>query len=157
MGFRENIRRDFKAVFEKTLPPEAALKLYFPTQDFMRYFCTGLITSSGMQACLYCRGCFSQIGRFFTGIEIHPAAKIGPGFFIDHGMGVVIGETAEIGENCLLYQGVTLGGALERKRKRHPTLGNNVTVGAGAKILGAITIGNNAVIGDQLCNTQACS
>jgi cysteinyl-tRNA synthetase len=89
----------------------------------------------------------SHVGRFFTGIEIHPAATIGAGFFIDHGMGVVIGETTEVGENCLLYQGVTLGGTGKEKGKRHPTLRDNVVVGAGAKILGAITIGNNVVIG----------
>jgi cysteinyl-tRNA synthetase len=87
------------------------------------------------------------MGRFFTGIEIHPAAKIGTGFVIDHGMGVVIGETAEVGENCLLYQGVTLGGTGKDKGKRHPTLGSNVVVGAGAKVLGAIRIGNNVTIG----------
>ena len=89
----------------------------------------------------------SQCARFFTGIEIHPGAKIGKGFFIDHGMGVVIGETAEIGDNCLLYHNVTLGGVNLSKTKRHPTLGNNVVVGAGAKVLGAITIGDNVRIG----------
>lgn len=89
----------------------------------------------------------SQLARFLTGVEIHPAAKIARGFFIDHGMGVVIGETAEIGENVLLYQGVTLGGTGKEKGKRHPTLGNNVVVGAGTKILGAITIGDNVKIG----------
>ena len=89
----------------------------------------------------------SHIGRFLTGIEIHPAARIGPGLFIDHGMGVVIGETAEIGENVTLLQGVTLGGTSLRKEKRHPTLGNNVVVGAGAKVLGAFTIGDNSRIG----------
>ena len=89
----------------------------------------------------------SQIGRFFTGIEIHPGARIGPGFFIDHGMGVVIGETAEVGENVTLYHGVTLGGTSWRKEKRHPTIGNNVVVGAGAKILGPFTVGDNSKIG----------
>ena len=89
----------------------------------------------------------SQIGRFFTGIEIHPAAKIGKGLFIDHGTGVVIGETAVIGNNVTLFQGVTLGGTGKEKGKRHPTLGNNVVVGAGTKILGNITIGNNVLIG----------
>ena len=89
----------------------------------------------------------SHISRFLTGIEIHPGAKIGDGFFIDHGMGVVIGETAEIGENCMLYQGVTLGGTSMHKTKRHPTLGNNVVVGTGAQIIGAITIGDNVRIG----------
>ena len=78
--------------------------------------------------------------------EIHPAAKIGKGLFIDHGMGVVIGETAEIGDNCLIYQGVTLGGTGKDQGKRHPTLGNNVLVGAGAKVLGPFKVGNNAKI-----------
>jgi len=89
----------------------------------------------------------SQIVRFFTGIEIHPGAKIGKGFFIDHGMGVVIGETTEIGDNVTLFQGVTLGGTGKEKGKRHPTIGNNVTIAAGAKVLGNIKIGDNVNIG----------
>ena len=89
----------------------------------------------------------SQISRFFTGIEIHPGARIGRRFFIDHGMGVVIGETSEIGDDCLFYQGVTLGGTGNEKGKRHPTLGNRVVVGTGAKILGSIRIGDDVKIG----------
>ena len=89
----------------------------------------------------------SQINRSLTGIEIHPGAKIGKKVFIDHGMGVVIGETAEIGNNCLLYQGVTLGGTGKSHGKRHPTLKENVVVGAGAKVLGSITVGANTRIG----------
>lgn len=89
----------------------------------------------------------SQISRHFTGIEIHPGAQIGEGFFIDHGMGVVIGETAIIGDNVLLYQGVTLGGTGLEKGKRHPTIGNNVVIGTGAKVLGNITVGDNSYIG----------
>ena len=89
----------------------------------------------------------SHIGRFLTGIEIHPGANIGRRLFIDHGMGVVIGETAVIGDDVTLYQGVTLGGTGKERGKRHPTLGNNVVVGAGAKILGAVTIGDGAKIG----------
>jgi serine O-acetyltransferase len=89
----------------------------------------------------------SQIGRFLTGIEIHPGATIGRRFFIDHGMGVVIGETAEIGDDVLLYQGATLGGTGNEKGKRHPTLGNHVVVGSGAKVLGNIRIGDNVKIG----------
>ncbi|MFW6134515.1 MAG: serine O-acetyltransferase [Elusimicrobiota bacterium] len=89
----------------------------------------------------------SHINRFITGIEIHPGAKIGPKFFIDHGSGVVIGETTEIGEDCLIYQGVVLGGTSLEKKKRHPTLENNVVVGAGAVILGPVKIGRNARIG----------
>jgi len=91
----------------------------------------------------------SHLGRFLTGIEIHPGATIGRRFFIDHGMGVVIGETAEIGDDCTLYHGVTLGGTSWKEGKRHPTLGNGVVVGAGAKILGPITIGDNAKIGSN--------
>ena len=89
----------------------------------------------------------SQVGRLFTGIEIHPGARIGHGVFIDHGMGVVIGETSVIGDHCLLYQGVTLGGTGKQHGKRHPTLKENVVVGAGAKVLGAITVGANTRIG----------
>jgi serine O-acetyltransferase len=89
----------------------------------------------------------SQVARFLTGIEIHPAAKIGSGLFIDHGMGVVIGETAEVGENVTLLQGVTLGGTSLKREKRHPTLGDNVVVGAGAKIIGAFKIGDGSRIG----------
>ncbi len=91
----------------------------------------------------------SNVSRLFTGIEIHPGARIGRRFFIDHGMGVVIGETAEIGDDCTLYHGVTLGGTSWEKGKRHPTLHNNVVVGAGAKILGPIEVGENARVGSN--------
>ena len=89
----------------------------------------------------------SQIMRFFTGIEIHPGAEVGKGFFIDHGMGVVIGETTEIGDNVTLYQGVTLGGTGKESGKRHPTIRDNVIIGAGAKVLGSIEINDNVRIG----------
>ena len=88
----------------------------------------------------------SERAKFKTGIEIHPGAKIGKGFFIDHGSGVVIGETTEIGDNCVIYQGVTLGGTGKETGKRHPTLGNNVMVGSGAKVLGPFKVGDNARI-----------
>ncbi|SKA84138.1 serine O-acetyltransferase [Clostridium sp. USBA 49] len=104
----------------------------------------------------------SQAARFFTGIEIHPGAKIGKGLFIDHGMGVVIGETAEIGNDVVIYHGVTLGGTGKETGKRHPTIGNNVVIGAGAKVLGPIYIGDNSKIGanavvlaDIPCNSTA--
>jgi len=100
----------------------------------------------------------SGFARFLTGIEIHPGAKIGKRLFIDHGMGIVIGETATIGDNCTIYHGVTLGGTGKDKYKRHPDLGNNVMVGCGAKILGPIKIGNNVKIGANavvLKNVQA--
>jgi serine O-acetyltransferase len=89
----------------------------------------------------------SHVARFLTGIEIHPAARLGPGLFIDHGLGVVIGETAEVGENVTILQGVTLGGTSLKREKRHPTLGDNVVVGAGAKIIGALKIGDGSRIG----------
>ncbi len=89
----------------------------------------------------------SQFSRFMTGIEIHPGATIGRGLFMDHGMGIVVGETAEVGDNCTIYHGVTLGGTGKDKGKRHPTIGNNVLIGAGAKLLGPISIGDNAMIG----------
>lgn len=119
-----------------------------------------LLTYSGLHAILiyrvshklYVKGMYtparllSSFARFMTGIEIHPGAKIGKNLFIDHGTGVVIGETAVIGDNCLLYQGATLGGTGKEKGKRHPTLGNNVMVGSGAKVLGPFKIGNNVKI-----------
>jgi serine O-acetyltransferase len=89
----------------------------------------------------------SELARLFTGIEIHPAAQIGQRLFIDHGMGTVIGETTEIGDNCTLYQGVTLGGTGKETGKRHPTLGNGVVVGVGASVLGNILVGDNALVG----------
>ena len=100
----------------------------------------------------------SQLTRHITGVEIHPAAQIGKHFFIDHAMGVVIGETAIVGDNCVLYQGVTLGGTGNETGKRHPTLGNNVLIGAGTKVLGPVYIGDNARIGAGsvvLCNLPA--
>ncbi|MBI3774249.1 MAG: serine O-acetyltransferase [Gammaproteobacteria bacterium] len=97
----------------------------------------------------------AALARWFTGVEIHPGAKIGRRFFIDHGMGVVIGETAEIGDDCTLYHGVTLGGTSWNKGKRHPTLGNQVVVGAGAKILGPIVIGDGSRIGSNAVVVKA--
>ncbi len=122
-----------------------------------------ITTYSGVQAMLFYRLAhnlwvlklkwlarfISMIARWLTGVEIHPAAKIGRRFFIDHGMGVVIGETAEIGDDCTLYHCVTLGGTTWKKGKRHPTLGNNVVIGAGAKILGPITLGDNVRVGSN--------
>ncbi len=97
----------------------------------------------------------SYLGRIFTGIEIHPAAKIGKNMFIDHGHGVVIGETSEIGNNVLIYHGVTLGGNSLNKGKRHPTIGNNVIIGAGAKILGPLVIGDSARVGANAVVTKS--
>ena len=142
-------RKEIKAVFERD--PAAASSLEV------------LLTYSGLHAMIFYRishrllkmhmhflaRWISQLGRFFTGIEIHPGAEIGASLFIDHGMGVVIGETTIIGDNVTLYQGVTLGGTGKEKGKRHPTLGDNIVVGAGAKVLGNITIGDNSYIGSN--------
>lgn len=147
MSFWKDINRDYKAVFEKDPAARNGFEVVLAYPGFhaiVLHRISHILWKIGLPVI---PRLFSHIGRFITGIEIHPGARIGPGFFIDHGMGVVIGETAEIGENCLLYQGVTLGGTGKEKGKRHPTLGNNVIVGAGAKILGAIKIGDNAVIG----------
>ena len=141
------LRRDIRTVLERDPAARSPLEvlLFYPGVHALafhriahRLWHAGFTTLA--------RG-VSHVGRFATGIEIHPAARLGPGLFIDHGMGVVIGETTEIGENVTILQGVTLGGTSLRKEKRHPTLGNNVVVGAGAKVLGAFTIGDNSRIG----------
>jgi len=147
MGLFSDVKRDYKAVFKKDPAARNIIEVIFAYPGFHAIFfhrINHLLWKMGIPVV---PRVLSHIVRFLTGIEIHPAAKIGGGFFIDHGMGVVIGETAELGEDCLLYQGVTLGGTGKEKGKRHPTLGNNVIVGAGSKILGPIRIGNNVVIG----------
>ena len=142
----DNIKKDIQSIKERDPAARNTLEI--------------ILTYTGLHALIFYRvshwfykeklftaaRIISQCGRFWTGIEIHPGAKIGKGLFIDHGMGVVIGETAEIGDNCLIYQGVTLGGTGKDKGKRHPTLGNNVMVGAGARVLGPFKVGDNAKI-----------
>lgn len=147
MGFWRNIRRDYKAVFERDPAARNWLEVILAYPGFHAISIHRINHMFWKAGIPILPRLLSHFGRFLTGIEIHPAAEIGRGFFIDHGMGVVIGETSEIGENCLLYQGVTLGGTGKEKGKRHPTLGNNVVVGAGTKILGAITVGNNVILG----------
>lgn len=147
MGFLDDIRHDFETVFK--MDPAASNKLevalsYSGFHAIFFYRLNNLILKAGVP---FFPRFLSQIAKIITGIEIHPGATIGKGFFIDHGMGVVIGETSEIGENVLIYQGVTLGGTGKETGKRHPTLGNNIVVGAGSKVLGAITIGDNVKIG----------
>lgn len=147
MGFWRDIRKDYTAVFERDPAARNSLEVILAYPGFHAIFIHRINHMLWNVGIPVIPRLLSHAARLLTGVEIHPAAKIGTGFVIDHGMGVVIGETAEVGQNCLLYQGVTLGGTGKEKGKRHPTLGNSVTVGAGAKILGAITIGNNAVIG----------
>ena len=145
----EYIRDDFATIREKDPAARGWLEIiicYPGFQAISLHRVSHKLWKSRLPLKLIAR-CLSQIGRAATGIEIHPGAKIGKSVFIDHGMGVVIGETAEIGDKCLLYQGVTLGGTGKDHGKRHPTLEENVVVGAGAKVLGAIRIGSNTRIG----------
>jgi serine O-acetyltransferase len=142
-----HIKQDLQAVFDRD--PAATSKLeviltYAGFHALLAYRISHRLKSMGVP---FFPRAISQLARWLTGVEIHPSAKIGTGFFIDHGMGVVIGETAEIGDYVTLFQGVTLGGTGKERGKRHPTLGNHVVVGAGAKILGGITIGDNVKIG----------
>ena len=143
----KNLKYDLERVLEND--PAARSKI----EVFFLYPCIHATISYRIAHFFYKHNRFfiarliSQIARFFTGIEIHPGAKIGKGLFIDHGMGIVIGETTVIGDNCTIYHGVTLGGTGKDKYKRHPDLGDNVIVGCGAKVLGPIKIGNNVKIG----------
>ena len=142
--------RDFKAVFERDPAARGGwgyLDVALTYPGFHAILLHRLAHALHRLHIPFVPRALSQLGRFLTGVEIHPAAKIGKGFFMDHGMSVVIGETTEIGDNVTLFQGVTLGGTGEEKGKRHPTLGNHVTVGAGAKVLGNIHIGDNVYIG----------
>jgi len=147
MSLWDDIRHDFKTVFEMDPAARNRLEVVLSYSGFHAIFFHRINHVLWKAHVPFFPRFFSQVAKIITGIEIHPAAKIGRGFFIDHGMGVVIGETAEIGEHVLLYQGVTLGGTGKEKGKRHPTLGSRVVVGAGAKILGAITIGDHVKIG----------
>ncbi|MGQ0667877.1 MAG: serine O-acetyltransferase [Nitrospiraceae bacterium] len=142
-----SIKTDLKAVFDRDPAATSALEVVLTYAGFhalVAYRIAHWLSTHGVPVV---PRLISQLARWLTGIEIHPAAKIGTGFFIDHGMGVVIGETAEIGDFVTLFQGVTLGGTGKERGKRHPTLGNHVVVGAGAKILGGIRIGDNVKIG----------
>ena len=141
------IREQFETIFREDPAAKSVVEIFFCYPGFHAV----LMHRFAHQLCLWrvplIPRMISQINRFLTGIEIHPGARIGRRFFIDHGMGVVIGETTEIGDDVLLYQGVTLGGTGNETGKRHPTLGNRVVVGTGAKILGNIKIGDNVRIG----------
>ena len=141
------LRRDIRVVFERDPAARSTIEV------LLCYGGLHAIWLHRIAHALYVRGwvllprLISNFGRFLTGIEIHPGAKIGEGLFIDHGTGIVIGETAELGKNVTLYQGVTLGGTGKEKGKRHPTIGSNVVVASGAKVLGSFTVGDHAKIG----------
>jgi serine O-acetyltransferase len=147
MSLVSSLKRDIKTVFEHDPAAVNTLEVLLAYPGFHARQFHRLAHTLYRWRVPFSPRLISHISRFCTGIEIHPGAKIGEGFFIDHGMGVVIGETAEIGDNVVLYQGVTLGGTSRQKVKRHPTLGNNVVVGVGAKLIGDITIGDNSKIG----------
>ena len=145
----ERIKEDVNSVFERDPAARHALEIltcYPGVHAVLVHRISHKLWRFGFK---WAARLLSHIARFLTGIEIHPGATIGRRFFIDHGMGVVIGETAEIGDDCTLYHGVTLGGTTWEKGKRHPTLENGVVIGAGAKVLGPITVGANARIGSN--------
>jgi len=142
-----SIRQDLPAVFDRDPAATSAIEVLFTYAGFHALLAYRMSHWLSIHHIPFLPRVISQIARILTGIEIHPSAIIGKGFFIDHGMGVVVGETAEIGEYVTLFQGVTLGGTGKERGKRHPTLGNHVVVGAGAKILGGIRIGDNVKVG----------
>lgn len=143
----DRLREDIAVVFERDPAARSALEVVLCYPGLHAQWFYRLAHWCWVRRLYVLARFLSHLGRFFTGIEIHPGASIGRGFFIDHGMGVVIGETAEIGHNVTLYHGVTLGGVSWRKEKRHPTIGDHVVVGAGAKVLGPILIGAHSRIG----------
>jgi serine O-acetyltransferase len=147
MSVLRSIRRDIGAILERDPAARNSLEVVLAYPGFHARELHRLAHTLHRRNVPVLPRIISNVSRFVTGIEIHPGARIGDGLFIDHGMGVVIGETAEIGEDCNLLQGVTLGGTSLHRTKRHPTLGNRVTVGAGAKLIGAVEIGDNARIG----------
>jgi len=147
MSLIRSIRTDIRAVFDHDPAATSTLEVLLAYPGFHARQWHRLAHTLYRRHIPILPRLISNLNRFFTGIEIHPGAKIGEGFFIDHGMGVVIGETSEIGDNVTLYQGVTLGGTSHQRTKRHPTLGNNVVVGVGAQLIGDITIGDNTKVG----------
>lgn len=144
----EQIKEDIQIVFDRDPAAKSKVEIMLNYPGLHAIWIQRGITHKLYQKKHYALARFiSQVARFFTQVEIHPGAKLGRRLFIDHGCGIVIGETAELGDDVTLYQGVTLGGTGKENGKRHPTLGNNVVVGAGAKVLGSFTVGDNVKIG----------
>ncbi len=141
------LKQDIKVIFERDPAAKSILEVMLCYPGLHAIALHRLAHALHRNKLVLLARLISQFARFITGIEIHPGAKIGNGVFIDHGMGVVIGETAEVGDNVTIYQSVTLGGTGKEKGKRHPTVGNNVVIGTGAKVLGPIVIGDYAKIG----------
>lgn len=143
----ERLKKDVQAVFERDPAAKSVLEVVCCYPGLHAIWLHRLANRLYRRGWVFWPRLISNIARFLTGIEIHPGATIGEGLFIDHGMGVVIGETAEVGNNVTLYQGVTLGGTGKEKGKRHPTVGNNVVIASGAKVLGSFKVGDNSKIG----------
>lgn len=144
--FFKKLRADLKSIKERDPAAKNCLEIFLLYSGFHAILYHRVAHFFYKHKMKFIARWISQLGRFFTGVEIHPGAKIGRGLLIDHGSGVVIGETAEVGDNCTIYQGVTLGGTGKDVGKRHPTVGNNVMIGSGAKVLGPFTVGDNAKI-----------
>ncbi|MCX8084207.1 MAG: serine O-acetyltransferase [Calditerrivibrio sp.] len=149
MGLLKDIKEDINAIFERDPAARSTLEIIFCYPGFHARQFHRLAHWLWNKKLFFLARFVSHISRFLTGIEIHPGAKIGKRFFIDHGMGVVIGETAEIGDDVTIYHGVTLGGVSLNKGKRHPTIGNGVVIGSGAKVLGPFKVGDGAKIGSN--------
>ena len=147
MTFLEHLREDIATIRERDPAARSTVEILLAYPGLHAVLIYRVANRLWRRGFLTSARVLSHLGRFLTGIEIHPGATIGRRFFIDHGMGVVIGETAVVGDNVTLYQGVTLGGTGKERGKRHPTLGNDIIVGVGAKVLGAIEIGDGARIG----------
>lgn len=143
----ERLKKDVQAVFERDPAAKSVLEVVFCYPGLHAIWLHRLASRLYRRGWVFWPRLISNVARFMTGIEIHPGATIGEGLFIDHGMGVVIGETAEVGNNVTLYQGVTLGGTGKEKGKRHPTVGDNVVIASGAKVLGSFKVGDNSKIG----------
>ncbi len=141
-----SLREDLQAIKERDPAARSTFEIFFLYSGVHALIWHRFAHFLHKHKLLFLARLVSQLNRFFTGVEIHPGAKIGRGLFIDHGSGVVIGETTEIGDNCTIYQGVTLGGTGKDTGKRHPTLGNNVMVGSGARVLGPFKVGDNVKI-----------
>ncbi|MGD9796147.1 MAG: serine O-acetyltransferase EpsC [Acidimicrobiia bacterium] len=142
-----NFRRDLRAARERDPAARSSIEVALLYPGLHALWSHRVAHWLWTHNCRFVGRALSQVTRILTGIEIHPGATIGPGLFIDHGMGVVIGETAEIGEDVMMYHGVTLGGTSLEHGKRHPTIGDRVTIGAGAKILGPFHVGNDSKVG----------
>jgi serine O-acetyltransferase len=147
MGVISRLQQDVRAILERDPAAKSVIEVVFCYPSFHAIIMHRIAHWLYKKRLVLLPRLLSQWNRFITGIEIHPGATIGEGLFIDHGMGVVIGETTEIGDNVTIYQGVTLGGTGKEKGKRHPTIGNNVVISTGAKVLGSFTVGDNSKIG----------